>query len=1642
VSNYNLSIERHWSVKSRREVQGCYTPYISPLCTYLNTYWPDYTEWDVLKPGYGPGVLQGRQTGRMELPAPSSCPDAWTKTLTRLTFTAADGTQYELRDKLSNGEPLYSTLFAGNPNGGASRGRVFATADGTSATFISDTEIRDSWGACQVSPNSSQNYMIYPTGYLLLRDGTRYRIVSGQVGWIRDRNGNVLTFSDTAAGYVITDSLNRQVIISDATTNPLITIRQIKYSGLGGVQRTITIEDDNTANYLRADYRPGGANYVPGGDLPGGGGYKSQAWLFPGLNGASNSMSGYKAGPTSVILPDDRRYRFYYNPYGELARVELPTGGVFEYDWEGGVNTHVEPDGRKTGLVGNVGIYRRVVERRVYVDGTTLSERTRYTEDANLINTTGNSAIKVEQLPLTGTTPLATSVHTFNGSAVKSLYPPYDPTSYEYIKNGREHKTEQYASDGITLLRRVEQTWQSRVTYTWAEADLRLIETTSTLADGNLVSKQTYAYSPDEYNNQTDVWEYDYGAGTPGALVRHTQTDFKTDGYDTLVGGVSNPNAAATLHLRSLPKEQVVYDAQGLPRAKTTYLYDNEVFNPLGALQNLANVPGLVDRLGQPYTAGNPATNDQQRGNPIKVSRWLLATTGPEGNDREIAAFSRYDVVGNVIATQDAKGAVTQIGYSATFAYAYPTSTTSPVPDSTGQFGSSASLTTAVNYDFSTGKILATTDANGQTTTLEYHDPLDRLTRVVRPLGETSYVYGYGDGAGNRYLATQTRQSGSTMLHGYAFYDGLGRTWRTAHYEGQFQLVTARWSISDTKYDALGRVSQTSNPYCAQTGDLSVLPSANTLGLCSSETAGVQWTTTTYDALSRVTSVTTPDSAHVDTAYLGNKVTVTDQVGKQRSSQTDALGRLVQVNEAPNVSTVNYQTNYTYDVLNNLIRVRQGGFPLGESGQTVQFRRFYYDSLARLVYANNPEQEATIAYDPPGEAGTKWTMKYVYDDNGNLSSRTDARNVTATYTYDALNRNKQVSYTDGTPTVKRCYDIVNPAACADGQALGTTFPLGLGRARATLSFNTHPLTTWKAHSRTVINGYDALGRATGQRQGFWHSVSAAVGSWVDYPVSRTYDLANHPLVQTYPSGRTTTNTYNAGGRLTDYWGTLGPDSGFRFYAAGVAYNAAGQLITEQFGTTESALYHTIGYNHRLQMVETRLGASLDWSITQSWNRGRLLFYHSDTARTQNNPWLAAPDNNGNVSAQEHQVPVSLGPFGQVTSSVVTQRDDYHYDEVNRLDWVEGWQWQANPGWQQLYKQTFLYDKFGNRRINTTASATWGNQINNVSYDISQVNNRVQGARYDSTGNVLKSESPELEAEYDAENRMNRSSSLTGRASYLYDGEGRRVRKIVGEGSPETWFVYGMDGELLAEYPSNGTVNQPWTEYGYRNGQLLIVAGCDMVRWLVPDQLGTPRLEVEPSGSLAGVKRHDYLPFGEELYVGMGGGVNGVTPLRSAGLGYTASLAGDCVRQRFGSYERDNETGLDFAQARYFNNVQGRFTSPDPFNPILQSSESTFVGWINDPRRWNKYAYALNNPLKYVDQDGENPTALEKAASRLVRLVAQTGGHLLTLPAEVALEGLRILLDIGENRRLKPAFLAAFFAFDDELFEFEHAASSE
>jgi RHS repeat-associated protein len=127
-----------------------------------------------------------------------------------------------------------------------------------------------------------------------------------------------------------------------------------------------------------------------------------------------------------------------------------------------------------------------------------------------------------------------------------------------------------------------------------------------------------------------------------------------------------------------------------------------------------------------------------------------------------------------------------------------------------------------------------------------------------------------------------------------------------------------------------------------------------------------------------------------------------------------------------------------------------------------------------------------------------------------------------------------------------------------------------------------------------------------------------------------------------------------------------------------------------------------------------------------------------------------------------------------------------------------------------------------------------------------------------------------------------------------------------------------------------------------------------IHWLVADQLGTPRMIFDQSGSLANVSRHDYLPFGEELFGG---------PPNQPGLGgrtTTQGYSGDSTRQKFTQKERDNETGLDYFINRYYSSTQGRFNSADPESAGVAESE---------PQSWNGYAYVGNAPLTSTDSFG-------------------------------------------------------------------------
>jgi RHS repeat-associated protein len=137
-----------------------------------------------------------------------------------------------------------------------------------------------------------------------------------------------------------------------------------------------------------------------------------------------------------------------------------------------------------------------------------------------------------------------------------------------------------------------------------------------------------------------------------------------------------------------------------------------------------------------------------------------------------------------------------------------------------------------------------------------------------------------------------------------------------------------------------------------------------------------------------------------------------------------------------------------------------------------------------------------------------------------------------------------------------------------------------------------------------------------------------------------------------------------------------------------------------------------------------------------------------------------------------------------------------------------------------------------------------------------------------------------------------------------------------------------------------------------------------VEYYHTDALGSVRaVTKQVDGQWQVVARHDFMPFGEEV----------VPPSPPP------------EKRLFTGKERDIETGLDYFEARYLRANLGRFTSSDP----LMASQR-----ISDPSSFNRYAYALNNPLRFLDPNGldVSPACVEDLKCTIVvsiRLVFNT-----------------------------------------------------
>jgi len=1017
-------------------------------------------------------------------------------------------------------------------------------------------------------------------------------------------------------------------------------------------------------------------------------------------------------------------------------------------------------------------------------------------------------------------------------------------------------------------------------------------------AAGNLSKVAVKDYSSDQNGNTTQVREYDWIAANsiirnqlsepqlpsnflPARITNNVYANATADASSTDTTSLYIYRKNTSLALKNVITSTEITDGNGNVKARTEFTYDNA--STTGNVTLVKNWDSWKNGSYQPYS--NPLTSENSISNA--------------------ATFNQY---GSPLTTTDSNGNIAQITYGAisgpnntTVNDLYPTQIVSA-------YGTVIQRTNSSEYDFYTGLVTKTTDVDNDVSNAVVYDALGRplisKAAINTPLEVWTQIE-YNDQLRRVITRADLETKGDGKKVTVQHYDQLGKLRLTRTLENiaaedptneqhgiKVQVRSQYNDPTPNNPDDIennnGIYSLSSNPYRG----------ATPAQAANEESMG--WSVSYTDKTRRHSEARTfsgatlpapwgnnTNSTGVSGADIeGDRTLATDQAGKKRISKVNGLGQLINIWEAkepdadtenivfgnPAVSLSGLKTTYSYDALNNLTVVNQG----------VQQRTFAYTSLSRMLSASSPE------------AGT---ASYQYDNNGNLTQKTDGRSVVALYTYDALNRPLTRSYSappntpnyENSPPVSYTYDNLP-------NAKGKLTKIVTGNASTPFSV-------------TEYQAFDKLGRVTRSRQ--------IVEQTVYNPTIYKYNLSGALVEQTYPSGRVVRNIIDDNGDLTSVQSKKTQNSGFWNYASHFTYTASGQVSSVQLG---NGRWEHTQFNSRLQPVRIALGKvqnaadllKLDYSYGM-WENGT----------------LTQEKNNGNIARQIITVPSNGNNAG------FTATQTYTYDALNRIKQAT----ETIPnqtGWQQ----TFTYDRYGNRNFDEANTTTLPRRCgaipnqtvcpNDPAFNptINIQNNRPNGHLFDNAGNTTR-DAENRKFIYDSENRQVRVETVDARGNvintvgqYFYDGDGRRVKKYVPATQEITIFLYDASAKLIMEY---STVQQPQ---------------IPQVSYTTNDHLGSPRINTNRQGDV--IARHDYQPFGEEIQ--------------------RASYGSDDIKKQFTGYERDKETNLDFAQARYYNSDQGRFSSPDPYLP------SAVAG---TPQSWNRYAYVLNRPFVYVDPDGED-----------------------------------------------------------------------
>ncbi|KUO70373.1 MAG: hypothetical protein APF77_03395, partial [Clostridia bacterium BRH_c25] len=1004
---------------------------------------------------------------------------------------------------------------------------------------------------------------------------------------------------------------------------------------------------------------------------------------------------------------------------------------------------------------------------------------------------------------------------------------------------------------------------------------------------------------------------YDYSA--MGYLIKVTDANNGVTAYEYDRAGrmtieVSPKNYDSTKNLRDMNRVEYIYDLVDRVKEKKD-IYANPQTGQWITLHTRSfkydisgNVIKELDALG--YEAGQGDTFDERLHTGYGIEYTydldgnLRTMLDPVSKQRGLAFTSShgYDALGRKVSVTNAKGVMTL--------YSYDDGGNLLSVKVKKNINAYEQQTKGYTYDLA-GRKLTETDGNGNTVEFEYNG-LGRERRVTYPGDDTidsnEIVFQY-DVNGN--LAYKKDTMGRTELYTY---DNRNRVLSfTERKQDGSEAITAAYKYDkngNKRYEFDGNGTRRENIY----DDLNRL----------------EETKITVNGISKSTTY--------DYDANGNQTSVTDWLGNTYTNTYDPLNRLVERKDPyTTIQRLEYTRNSlqsrSYDALDNLTQ-------------------YFYDRNGRLITTIDAENHIT---------------NQTYDDVGNIQSKSDGRGITTVYGYDEFNRLLSVTNAKG-ETTSYTYDLNgNMLTQTDAKENTTIYEYNVanklvrrmdhgGKLGASGS-NTYILAKTEAYTyypegsiktkkdrngKTTAYTYDIHGRLTSKEIGpeeisYTYDNNGNQLTMTDSTGSteRTYDEENRVLTKTVPGigtisyqydileaagcyseisedpkNNVTEKVFDKTGRLIEVIEENNPTS-FEYYA-----NGSKKSVTYPDGSREAYTY----YNDNL--LKTLVNTKGDGTVLDTYS------YTYDAAHNQTTK----------------------------TDSKGTTR--YEYDGLNRLSKV------TEPSGKTT---SYIFDKAGNRiqetvienNISTTTVYSY-NEQNRLTDTITRsgfVTEKVK-YEYDNNGNTLvkvkettKPVDPDTAGsfafqkagtsttrevsfmDYDVWNRMVKTIEGDKTILYKYNGEGYRVEKAVND--QITKYMYEAD-KVILEVDGQGNETARNT-YG---SNILSRTVDNETAYYMYNGHGDVTALLSDTGNVLATYYYD--AFGNPLET-IGEISN---PFRYAG------------------YQYDEETGVYYLNARYYDPKIARFLTED-----------TYRGSAADPLSLNLYTYCANEPIKYTDPTG-------------------------------------------------------------------------